>query len=361
MKPKFDRSFLLERAKTKKLDLVKLKNLDLTKCNSFSDLTKAMSLTAFGGRQLGEAVDVAEAMIKDKACLKVLTLSGAITIAKMNLVICDMIDNNMVDVIISTGALVSHGLIDSFGLYHYKNPGNISDEDLLKRGYDRVYDSLETESNFDSAAVIFYKIFDSMADEKHICSYKILEELGKYLTKNSDERNIFKSAHNKKIPIFIPAFSDSDLGIEFFLNNKIREERGEKPLSFEPLFDLEKYADLAFNAKKLGIFTIGGGVPRNWAQQVGPILQWRLIRIKKNLSASEIQGYSKRFSYGIRICPEPVHWGGLSGCTYSEGVSWGKFVPVSEGGRYAEVLCDATIAWPIIIKALLERLKSDKN
>lgn len=361
MESKFDRDFLLERTKTKKLDLVKLKNLDLNKCNSFSDLTKEMSMTAFGGRQLGEAVDVAEAMIKDKGCLKVLTLSGAVTIAKMNLVICDMIDNNMVDVIISTGALISHGFIDSFGLAHFKNPGNMSDEELLKLGYDRVYDSLETEDNFDHIAKIFYKTFDSMADEKHICSHKILEELGKYLAKNSDQRNVFKSAYNKKIPIFIPAFTDSDIGIEFFLNNKARVERGEKPLSFEPLFDLEKYTSMAFNAKKMGVFTIGGGVPRNWAQQVGPILQWNLIRIKKDLSASEIEKYSKRFSYGIRICPEPVHWGGLSGCTYSEGVSWGKFVPVSEGGRYAEVLCDATIAWPIIVKALLERLKSDKN
>jgi len=357
MGSEFNRDFLLERAKTKKLDLVKLKNLDLSKCNSFSELTKEMSLTAFGGRQLGEAVDVAEAMIKDKDCLKVLTLSGAVTIAKMNLVICDMIDNGMVDAIISTGALVSHGFIDGAGLYHYKNPGHIPDEELLKLGYDRIYDSLETEDNFDSVAVIFYKIFDSMANDKHICSHRILEELGKYLAKHSKGRNVFKSAHNKKIPIFIPAFLDSDLGIEFFLNNEARKERGEKPLTFEPIFDLEKYVSTAFNAKKMGVFTIGGGVPRNWAQQVGPILQWNLVRMKRELSAEEIAKYSKRFSYGIRICPEPVHWGGLSGCTYSEGVSWGKFVPVSEGGRYAEVLCDATIAWPIIIKALLERLK----
>jgi len=357
MKSEFNRDFLLERTKTKKLDLVKLKNLDLNKCNSFNELTKEMSLTAFGGRQLGEAVDVAEAMVKDKDCMKVLTLSGAITIAKMNLVICDMIDNGMVDVIISTGALISHGFIDGSGLYHYKNPGHVSDEDLLKMGYDRVYDSLETETNFDAVAKIFYKTFDSMADEKNICSYKITEALGKHLAQHSEGRNVFKSAYNKKVPIFIPAFFDSDLGIEFFLNNKMRIERGEKPLTFEPIYDLEKYTDMAFNAKKMGVFTIGGGVPRNWAQQVGPILQWNLIRIKKELLQSEIAKYSKRFSYGVRICPEPVHWGGLSGCTYSEGVSWGKFVPVSEGGRYAEVLCDATIAWPIIVKALLERLK----
>jgi deoxyhypusine synthase len=59
----------------------------------------------------------------------------------------------------------------------------------------------------------------------------------------------------------------------------------------------------------------------------------------------------------VRLCPEPAHWGGLSGCTYKEGVSWGKFVAPEDGGRYAEVLCDATIAWPILLKAVMQRVK----
>ena len=102
-------------------------------------------------------------------------------------------------------------------------------------------------------------------------------------------------------------------------------------------------------AKKLGIFTIGGGVPRNWAQQVGPFFD-----ILQNRLGIELPFV--RFQYGIRICPEPVHWGGLSGCTYREGISWGKFVPEQEGGRYAEVYSDATIAWPILVKAVVQRL-----
>lgn len=69
----------------------------------------------------------------------------------------------------------------------------------------------------------------------------------------------------------------------------------------------------------------------------------------------------RRFQYGVRICPEPVHWGGLSGCTYSEGVSWGKFVPVKDGGRYSEVMSDATIAWPILIAGVLERVKKARG
>ena len=118
---------------------------------------------------------------------------------------------------------------------------------------------------------------------------------------------------------------------------------------FNPFLDLLEYARLIGQASELGILTIGGGVPRNWAQQVGPFFDITNHRIGTALPAP-------RFKYGVRICPEPVHWGGLSGCTYSEGVSWGKFVAPSEGGRYAEVYADATVVWPLLMKALFEEL-----
>jgi deoxyhypusine synthase len=93
-------------------------------------------------------------------------------------------------------------------------------------------------------------------------------------------------------------------------------------------------------------------VPRNWAQQVGPFHDIINMRLGSEFPVP-------RFRYGVRICPEPVHWGGLSGCTYTEGVSWGKFLSRDEGGQYAEVHCDATIAWPLLVKAVLEeRAKS---
>ncbi len=124
------------------------------------------------------------------------------------------------------------------------------------------------------------------------------------------------------------------------------------PFVFNPYIDLFHYTNRISNAKKIGIFTIGGGVPRNWAQQVGPFLEMSLQQFPN------LKWEVKRFQYGVRICPEPVHWGGLSGCTYEEGISWGKFVPKDEGGKFAEVLCDATIAWPILILGLDRRLKN---
>ncbi|MGH7221314.1 MAG: deoxyhypusine synthase family protein, partial [Nitrospiraceae bacterium] len=99
---------------------------------------------------------------------------------------------------------------------------------------------------------------------------------------------------------------------------------------------------------------IGGGVPRNWSQQVGPYIEICNTRLGLNVPPP-------RFRYGVRICPEPDYWGGLSGCTYREGISWGKFVPPEEGGRFAEVLSDATVVWPLLMVGLLERLKQKRT
>jgi deoxyhypusine synthase len=113
---------------------------------------------------------------------------------------------------------------------------------------------------------------------------------------------------------------------------------------------MDDYYHRVCAAKRLGIFTIGGGVPRNWAQQVGPLGEVLERR------GDGKHGQFIRFTYAVRICPEPVHWGGLSGCTYSEGVSWGKFVSEQEGGRHAEVYADATVAWPLLLRGVLERM-----
>jgi deoxyhypusine synthase len=160
------------------------------------------------------------------------------------------------------------------------------------------------------------------------------------------------------VPVFIPAFTDSELGLDLAgymvrqalaEGKDISEALGSVSLKFNPFLDLAAYTQKALASPKLGIFTVGGGVPRNWAQQVAPYLE--LLHSRLNLDLPEV-----RFHYGVRLCPEPAHWGGLSGCTFKEGVSWGKFVSLEDGGRYAEVLCDATIAWPLLLKGVIQRL-----
>lgn len=329
--------------------LTPTQSLDLAQCSNLSDLVKGMGNTAFGGRALGEAADILCEMSRDKNCFVVGTFSGAMTVAKMGLVICDMIDHGLIHAVVSTGALMAHGFVEAAGMTHFKYQEGMNDRKLYYKGYNRVYDTLELEKNLDDAEQIVAKVLNQLDEDTVLCSHFLNQKLGEYLSKHFKGRGILKSAYLKKVPVYVPAFTDSELGLDIGLYNRRQKIKNEKPFSYDPFLDLEHYTELIKSKKRLGIFTIGGGVPRNWAQQVGPYLDI----IDKRLGQG---GGFKRFHYAIRICPEPVHWGGLSGCSYSEGVSWGKFVPREEGGRWAEVYSDATIAWPIIVKAVLERL-----
>lgn len=343
-----------------------LESIDLSKIKDADDLVKAMSKTAFGGRQLGEAADVFYKMITDPDCFVVMTLSGAMTVAKMGLIINDMIEQNMVQAIVSTGALIAHGLVENTGMAHFKYDFRYTDLELEKMGYDRVYDTLELEKNLDDLELIVNKTFEKFNSKEILSSRIICEKIGEYLHNNTEGRGILKSAYQRHVPVYIPAFTDSELGLDFGLFNRARKKKKEESLQFNPFYDLEHFTELILKQKKIGIFTIGGGVPRNWAQQVAPyldLIRWKTIDNsdpKKYRNLNKADPYYKAYTYGVRICPEPVHWGGLSGCTYSEGISWGKFYdPEKEGGQFAEVLSEATLVWPLLIKAIQERLKKN--
>lgn len=340
--------------------LTPLQTLDLDAIEDFNELVTAMSSTAFGGRNLGEALDVLEAMVIDPECLVVGTFSGAMTVAKMGKVLCRMVDNGWLNIIVSTGALMAHGFIESIGLRHFKyEPHRMNDAELFEKGYNRVYDTLEPESNFMQAERVIARVMEEVADDTHLSSESLCRAIGRHLTEHYEGPGILKSAFKKNVPVYIPAFTDSELALDVashMLRNHPEwqsldiDDPSRLPFQFNPFLDLFSYTRRILSAKRIGIFTIGGGVPRNWAQQVGPFLEILSQRVEA------IKTTARRFHYAVRICPEPVHWGGLSGCTYQEGISWGKFVPPSHGGRHAEVPSDATLVWPLLVKALDQRL-----
>jgi len=324
--------------------------LDLSKIKTIDDLVRAMGDTAYTARQIGDGADVLEAMARDNDCFVVLTLAGALTVGKMGLIFCDLIDSGIVKAVVSTGALMAHGLVEATGLSHFRyDPSKMDDNELFLAGYNRVYDSLEPETNLDHVEEVVEAILEKWDPNEIVCSWKLHKRIGEFLVKNTKGRGILRSAYEKNVPVFVPAFSDSELGLDFALNRYARQRDNRPALRYDPFEDFQVFVDMMMATKKMGIFTIGGGVPRNWTQQFGVYAEIMARRGYKNLPL-------KRYSYGLRICPEPVHWGGLSGSTYTEAVSWGKFVPPEEGGRFAEVLEDATVALPLIVGAVLERL-----
>jgi deoxyhypusine synthase len=329
--------------------LVPLTPLDPAETTSVDALVRAMSATAFGGRRLGEAADVLEAMVRDEECFRVMTISGAMTIAKQGLLICEMIERGWVHAIVSTGALMTHGLSESAGMLHFKHRPEMKDEELYEKGYNRVYDTIELEKNLDDVERILQKALEDVPSGTVLSSRLVCEQLGRHLEKHVPGRAILASASRHGVPVYVPAFTDSELGLDLAIHNHLRTRAGQAGFRFDPFLDLDDFAERIRRQEILGIFTIGGGVPRNWAQQVGPYLE--ILRTRLH-SVEPV----RRYKYAVRICPEPDHWGGLSGCSYEEGVSWGKFVPPSEGGRFAEVPTDATIAWPLLVRALIERM-----
>jgi deoxyhypusine synthase len=331
--------------------LEQLEPLDLTGATTVDALVRAMANTAFGGRRLGEGADVLEAMIRDKDCFRVVTISGAMTIAKQGLILCEMIDRGWVDAVVTTGALMTHGLVEGAGMQHFKHRQSMNDEALFERGYNRVYDTIELEQNLDDAEKLLRAALADVPSGTTLSSHFLLDRLGAYLNENIPGRAILASATRRGVPVYVPAFTDSELGLDLSILNQIREQNGQPRFPFDPYLDLDDFADRVRDNETLGIFTIGGGVPRNWAQQVAPYLEIQRTRLGRDEPL-------RRYKYAVRICPEPEHWGGLSGCSYTEGVSWGKFVPESEGGRFAEVFADATIAWPLIVRAVIERTEA---
>ncbi len=329
--------------------LIPLEPLDLSRVATIDDLVRAMAKTAFTGRQLGEAADVLEAMARDRSCFVVMTLAGAMTVAKQGLIVADLIDHGIVHSLVSTGALMAHGLVEAAGKAHFRYDEKMSDVELYEAGYNRVYDTLEPETNLNFVEEIVAGILERWNANETLCSYKLNREIGKHLSRHERGRGILKSAYEKDVPVFVPAFSDSELGLDLALHNRKRRKQGKKAISFDPFLDLEEFAARNLANERLGIFTIGGGVPRNWAQQFGPFIELRHRRGGEDVPL-------KRYHYGLRICPEPVYWGGLSGSPYSEAISWGKFVPPAEGGKFGEVFVDATVGLPIIVAAVFERL-----
>ena len=340
-----------------------LETLDVAGAGSIADLLRRMSKTAFAGRQLGRALDVALAMFCDDDCKVVLTLSGAMTVAKQGQLICEMVDRGLVDAIVSTGALMAHGLTESIGLTHYRHDPRQSDEELFRKGYNRVYDTLEMEANLNSVEVVIRETLQTWQPPGGVwSSASLCAAIGHQLDERDEGPGILRSCFRQNVPVFIPAFTDSEVGLDvstFFMKAAGAAGNASEVFQaippFNPFLDLQQYAREIGSCPQLGIFTIGGGVPRNWAQQVAPYVDITNDRVGTDLPPP-------RFRYGLRICPEPVHWGGLSGCTYSEGVSWGKFVPEAEGGQFAEVHCDATAVWPVLMAGVFEELagSSDK-
>jgi deoxyhypusine synthase len=315
----------------------KITPYNIYKIKTVEDLLISLKGCGFQGRNLGKALDVLYTMVSSEKILTVLTLSGAMVPAGMGDLICALIEHHLIDVIVSTGANIIHDIVDAFSnVGHFIGSPNINDDELFQHRINRIYDVFLPEDNYKKAENELLKIIKNVFKEKtvEVAPSEFLRILGE----NIETRSIISIAAKFKVPIFIPAFSDSELALDL-IKFSLREGYSFK---FDIFRDVLKFAEIIKSYEEYGTLIVGGGVPRNWAQQIFPLLD--------QIEDMETIGYN----YSVRIHTATEYDGGLSGCTISESKSWGKY---SLESKYVSVWCDATIALPILISGLFQRLK----
>lgn len=314
---------------------------------SVAGLLSALGGCSFQGRALSRCLDVLENMASDPECMVVMTLSGAMVPGGMEETITQLIEEGIIDVLVTTGANISHSMVnhaDDQNQGHYVGAIAVDDADLFKHSINRIYDTFLPEEGYHKGEMLLEAILKRYFEENDI------DPTGNWRVRPSDlfaitgaalndlgKRGILSAAARHNVPIFCGATSDS----EYALNLVKYNERNGWNIVLDELADVQRFAYSLLEKERGGTFIIGGGVPRNWTQQAWPLLEMT--------DKTERHG----FDMTVRVYTDSPAWGGLSGCTVSESVSWGKY---TEKAVAAEVKCDATIALPLLTVGLFERL-----
>jgi deoxyhypusine synthase len=311
-------------------------HLDLNGIENLFDLVQAFQHTSFQSRNVFKCFEVFRKMLVDPECIIFLGLSGAMIPGGMRKVICDMIKMRLIDVLVSTGANVFHDLFESFGYRHYVGSEEGDDDALRRHRIVRVYDALMDDHEINQVIYFLSKVPKELK-ERVVSSRQYLEVLGNRL---KDEESFLRAASQYGIPVFVPALSDSSIGIGLtFLH--ARKKASSDGLIIDQIRDSFEIAQLKKMASCTGAIYVGGGVPKNYIQQLGPVSE--LLFRKES-------GHQ----YAFQVTTDDPKWGGLSGCTFEEAKSWGK---IEKGSSYAAVYMDATIALPLLVGAILQEGK----
>ena len=307
-----------------------IEHIDIKK-HDVVQLVDAMDKMAFSARDLNRAAKIYDRMISDKDCSIILTLAGSLFSAGLKRVVYDMVMNNMVDAIVSTGAImVDQDFFEALGFKHYKGSPFVDDNELRDLHIDRIYDTYIDEDELRVCDETCEKIFDNM-EPKPYSSREFLYEFGRYLDNNGGpkvEDSVIYAAYKKNVPIFVPAFSDCSAGFGFIVH---QTENPENHVSVDSAKDFLELTKIKLASKETGIFMIGGGVPKNFTQDIV-------------VAADILKEDAPMHKYAIQITVADERDGALSGSTLKEASSWGKVETTFEQMVYSE----ATIALPLI-------------
>ncbi len=295
---------------------------------SAADLAREMGETGvLGGGRVGAAVDVLTEMFGAREYTNLLTLAGPMVPSGLRLLIGDMVDRGFLDAIVTTGANMTHDVIEALGLRHYRGSFQVDDRKLLRDGFSRIADIFVREEAFEKLDVKVRKILKSIPVEerRNVAFSDLLAKIGSRL---NDENSILQKAARAKVAVFSPGLLDSILGLSIWSFSQT------ETLQLNPLADVTRMVEMSMTSRKLGVFILGGGLPKHNAL---------LASVLREGVDAAVQITADR--------PEP---GGLSGAPLAESISWRK---IRKGGKFVDVYGDATVCFPLIMAAVLDRVK----
>lgn len=317
--------------KTTKKELLKntIKHVDIKKIDS-TKIIDAMREMSFTSRDTARAADILVKMINEKGSANILCLAGSTSAGGCMQVYVDMVKSNMVDAIVATGAsIVDMDFFEALGFKHYKGTSLVDDKVLRSLYIDRIYDTFISEEDLQICDKTIKEIADSL-EPRPYSSREFIKEMGRYLTKKSKKKDsLVQVCYEKNVPIFCPAFSDSSAGFGLVLH-QVKNPKAH--MSIDSVKDFYELTQIKMKAPTSGLFMIGGGVPKNFAQDT--------------VVCAEVLGVEvPMHKYAIQITVADVRDGACSSSTLREASSWGKVDTVFEQMVYAE----ATTVVPLIV------------
>jgi deoxyhypusine synthase len=293
----------------------------------------AMQGMSFSSRDLGRATEIYNEMLADKDCTIMLTLAGSTSAGGCMNLYADLLANNMIDCIVATGAsIVDMDFFEGLGFKHYQAGEAVADDQLRDMRIDRIYDTYIDEDDLQNCDHTIGAIADGLAPGPY-SSRAFIREMGRYLSEHGKKENsLVRLAYERDVPIFCPAFSDSSAGFGLVKHQVARMKEKKPYLSIDSVADFRELTDIKIQAGTTGLLMIGGGVPKNFAQDT--------------VVCAEILGHEdvEMHKYAVQITVADVRDGACSSSTLKEACSWGKVSMAQEQMVYAE----ATTVLPLL-------------
>ncbi len=330
-----------ELAQRKKILSTPVEPIDVTSIGGLGDLLESFQRTSIQARNLGRAFQVWKNMLEDpKRPTIFLGLSGPLIAAGLGKVIRDCVEMGLVDVVVSTGAILYQDLYQSLGFHHYMGSPNADDVVLRDLSIDRIYDTYVDEVQFEELDRLIGKVVEGMPPGGY-SSRQLLEYLGQHMPVKD---SLLATCARKGVPVFSPALIDSSIGIGLTLH--YGKNRGGPRFMLDAVRDNYELVQILVNSPRTGVIYVGGGTPKNWINDGVVMANYHYDRVGEG------------HHYAVQITTDVPHWGGLSGSTLDEAMSWGK---VFRQATRAMAFVEASIGLPLLVGALYDRRKDWKS